>query len=35
LWRGEEIDLASGYDVFVNFFAVDMATNGENLVGDF
>ena len=29
------IELVSRHDVFVNFFAVDMATHGESLVSDF
>jgi hypothetical protein len=29
------IELASSHDVFVNFFAVDMATHGESAVSDF
>ncbi len=29
------IDLVSRHDVFVTFFAVDMATHGDNVVGDF
>jgi len=29
------IDLVSRYDVFLNFFAVNMATHGDAVVGDF
>ena len=29
------IELVSRHDVFVNFFSVDMATHGENVVSDF
>jgi hypothetical protein len=29
------IDLVSGYDVFVQFFAVDMATHGDSVVDGF
>jgi Protein of unknown function (DUF3800) len=29
------IDLVSGYEAFVKFFAVDMATHGDKVVGDF
>jgi hypothetical protein len=32
---GEMIDLASLYDILVEFFAIDIATHGEIVIGDF